>query len=260
MAEFDAWAELYDTLHPGLPGEARFYVTRAIAAGGPVLELGCGTGRVALAMALSGVDVVGLDLSEAMLDVAADKLEALEDVPGDVELVVGDMRDFDLERVFSFIAMPYRSFMHLHEPEDQLACLESVLAHLAPGGTFIFNTWQPRPSAIATFQGAIRNVDRYPVEETGGQLVHTMSTRADEGDQRLYEEHLIHEVDEDGLVEASYSLTLSRTWTTYRELLHLIARSGFEVVEVLGDFRGEPRDGDSTEMIWVLRAAEPEAD
>ena len=254
MAEFDSWAALYDTLHPGLMGEAQFYVTRALAQGGPALELGCGTGRIALAVALSGLDVVGLDVSERMLDVAADKLDALGEVSGQVELVLGDMRDFDLERQFAFIAMPYRSFMHLHEPQDQLNCLSAVREHLAPGGLFVFNTWEARPSRIATFTGQHRHVDRLPLGDTGLSLVHGMSTRADEHAQRLFEEHIVHEVDADGLIEGSYSLSLERTYSSFRELQQLILRSGFDVVEVLGDFRGEPRDEGTTEMIWVLRA------
>ena len=63
MAEFDAWARYYDLIHEGLPGEAEFFVGQAARLGGQTLELGCGTGRLAVAMAMSGADVVGLAAS-----------------------------------------------------------------------------------------------------------------------------------------------------------------------------------------------------
>ena len=71
MAEFDSWAAYYDYLHPGLPGEAEFYGGQALRRGGPVLEAGCGTGRLAILMAMSGLKVTGVDNSAAMLAVCA---------------------------------------------------------------------------------------------------------------------------------------------------------------------------------------------
>ena len=93
--EFDGWAPYYDLIHKGLPGEAEFYVGQAVRIGGPTLELGCGTGRVAIPMAMSGVDVIGLDLSPRMLELCREKSEAVSPLQGSIELVEGDMATFD---------------------------------------------------------------------------------------------------------------------------------------------------------------------
>ena len=87
MAEFDAWAEYYDIIHQGLSGEAEFYVGQAVRIGGRTLELGCGTGRIAIPMAMSGVAVTGLDRSDAMLAICREKLSAAGPLSGSPRLL-----------------------------------------------------------------------------------------------------------------------------------------------------------------------------
>ena len=116
MTEFDAWAPYYDLVHKGLPGEAEFYVGQAVRLGGETLELGCGTGRIAIPMAMSGVCVRGLDNSPAMLEMCREKHRAVGETPGALTLIEGDMRDFSLDKRFGFVALAYRTFMHLLTP------------------------------------------------------------------------------------------------------------------------------------------------
>jgi SAM-dependent methyltransferase len=110
-------------------------------AGHAVLDLGCGTGRVTLPIAREGIETVGLDNAPAMLDVARRKAaaEAL-----DVPWIEADMRDFQIDRSFGLIIIPYRSFLHLLTGEDQMSCLASVREHLVPGGRFALNFFTPR--------------------------------------------------------------------------------------------------------------------
>jgi SAM-dependent methyltransferase len=256
MSEYDPWAPWYDLIHQGLPGEAEFYVGQAVRSGGPLLDLGCGTGRIAIPAAMSGVEVLGLDISEAMLDLCEEKLEALGALDGSVELVQGDLRDFVLERRFPLAVMAYRTFMHLLEPEEQLAALGCVREALEPGGTLILNLWAASPALIAPLVGpsggALRLVGRHRFEDGTG-LVHYRATRCDPDGQRIHEEHLLHELDEDGRVEASHALSMERSWLTLREMGHLVARAGFEVEALFGDFDCAPPGEGSQEMIWVLR-------
>ena len=77
MADFDVWAAYYDLVHKGLPGEAEFYLGQAVKRGGPVLEVGCGTGRIAISMAMSGLDVTGIDNSAGMLALCREKMAAV---------------------------------------------------------------------------------------------------------------------------------------------------------------------------------------
>jgi ubiquinone/menaquinone biosynthesis C-methylase UbiE len=100
MEEYDRLdADYYDYYSTGLEGDVEFYVAEAQKAGSPVLELGCGTGRITFPIAQAGVSIVGLDLSPSMLGVARRKLTALDlEVQSRVKLVAGDMRDFSLRR------------------------------------------------------------------------------------------------------------------------------------------------------------------
>jgi SAM-dependent methyltransferase len=117
---------------------------KAAEQGEPVLELGCGTGRVTVPIAQAGVEIVGLDNAPAMLDVARRKAEA---AGIDIRWITDDMANFRLEQRFGLVIIPYRSFLHLLTEADQLACLSRVYEHLRPGGRFALNFFVP-PIAI----------------------------------------------------------------------------------------------------------------
>lgn len=143
-------AELYDYVQPyAARKDVEFYTNMARESGGPVLEIGCGTGRVLLPIARAGAEITGLDLSAKMLGVCREKLaREPADVRGRVKLVQSDMRVFDLGRTFKLITIPFRPFQHLISVEDQLACLACVNKHLAPGGRFILDIFNPSLKAL----------------------------------------------------------------------------------------------------------------
>jgi len=144
-------ADLYDSvvLYRDRPDIA-FYVDAATKSGGPVLELGCGTGRVLIPTARAGVEIVGLDASAAMLAECRRRLAQETDaVRARVRLEPGDMRTFDVGRRFALVTMPFRPFQHLLTVEDQLACLARVRAHLQDGGRVVFDLFNPSLDALA---------------------------------------------------------------------------------------------------------------
>src|SRR6476469_2162090 len=110
-------------------GDAAFYRGLARDAGGPVMEPGCGTGRVLLPIAALGIPCVGVDASPAMLAALRAKSP-----PPNLELVEARMETFDLgERRFRLITCPFRAFQHMLDVPSQLATLANVRRHLAPG-------------------------------------------------------------------------------------------------------------------------------
>ena len=258
MAEFDAWAAYYDFLHPGLPGEAEFYVGQAVKRGGPVLEIGCGTGRIAIPMAMCGVSVTGLDNSSAMLDLCREKARAARVRKSRLSLVEADMRAFRLNLSFPLVIMAYRTFMHCLTPEDQRACLECIYNHLEPGGELLCSLWAARPETIVQFsageEGAVEaQAASVPVSGEDLTLLQFIRTWRDDFDQRLCESHRVQEVDACGNMLHEELLTMNRAWITPREMEHLMARSGFETLAVLGDFHGALFGPQHTEMIWHVR-------
>ena len=258
MAAFDAWAEYYDLIHTGTAGDVEFYVDHAVRAGGDVLELGVGTGRIALPAVMAGANVTGVDNSYAMLVLCREKLRMAGRTSGRLKLVLADMSSFRFRRTFSCIMMPYRAFMHLLTPEEQRRCLDNVRAHLAYDGCFVMNTWAAKPSTIAKIQsarlaGKLKFAGRYRIEEAGITILHLHAASCDEIQQLLVEQHVIHEVDGHGKVVREAVLPLVRAWTTQREAENLFRLCRFEVEALYGDFSRGPFTDKSTEMIYVLR-------
>jgi len=256
-APYDEWAEYYDLIHRGLPGEAEFYVGQAVRIGGPALELGCGTGRLSIPMAMSGVAVTGLDNSRRMLDECRAKLRAVGPLKGSLQLVEGDMRAFELPGRYRYIAIAYRTFMHLLEVESQRACLRAVRRHLADDGVCILNVWSARPSAIAAWMAMGREsfyeAGRFPIPGTDRVLIDYGTIRCDEFRQTFQEDHVIHTAGPSGRILRTKRLSIERVWFTPREMEHLLLSCGFEIAALFGDFDCSPFTASSTEMIWVLR-------
>lgn len=134
------WPELYDLVSPVDPDMERFYVDAAGGAGRTVLDLACGTGRLTLPLARSGAEIIGADLSEAMLERA--RLRATEDGLA-VTFLPLDMRDFDLGRRFDAVIIAANSLLHLTDTADLLRFLSAVARHLEPGGRLIFDVFVP---------------------------------------------------------------------------------------------------------------------
>ena len=108
-----------------------------------MLELGCGTGRIAIPAALAGARVLGLDISKSLLAAARRKCDDRPEVQGDVQFICGDMVGFSLRQQFGLVTIPYRTFQHLLTPVDQQHCLHCIRDHLAADGYLIFNTFDP---------------------------------------------------------------------------------------------------------------------
>lgn len=143
--EYAFIADIYDFIVPYRDRpDLAFFVEAAKESGGPVLEVGCGTGRVLIPTARAGVEIVGLDLSPHMLDVCRKRLrDESADVQSRVRLVQADMRDFELSQAFQLVTTPFRSFQHLTTVEDQLACLKCIQRHLVKGGRLILDVFNP---------------------------------------------------------------------------------------------------------------------
>lgn len=251
--EYDRFADVYDQQYGSLTVDLDFYLEEAKAAQPPVLELACGTGRVALAIAQAGVPIVGVDSSAEMLDRAREKAAALGDLP--VRLVQADMRDFQLGERFGLAIIPARSFLHLLDPEDQVEALTNIHRHLVPGGRLALNFFVPDLRIIAehstTTQQMLKWMQDFQDADSGARIAVWESRRYDLHLQRIYQRYRYEQLDEQGFVVAERyrSFTLCYIWP--REMEHLLARCGYQVEAVYGWFDRRPLDGNSAEQIWV---------
>ncbi len=258
MAVFDDWAEFYDLVHEGLPGEAEFYVGHAVRTGGKALEIGCGTGRIAIPMAMMGLDVTGVDNSEAMLARCRAKKRAIGRTNGKLTLVCADMRSFDLGCQFDFVAMAYRTFMHALTPQDQIRCLRTIRKHMKDDGLFVMNTWRPARKLLQSLadvspRSPLKEIERYPLSHAGQTVVHYHAVRCNMPWQLLIERHRLDVVDHAGQVINQIRLPMTRRWSTVEEIRRLIEQAGLRVEALFGDFECNPCRGHATEMVWIIR-------
>ena len=253
MTSYDGWAGVYDSIYAYVQEDIPFYVREAARSGGTVLELGCGTGRVTLPIARSGVDVVGLDNSEGMLEQARGKARLLEDGHGAIDLRLGDMRDFSLGRTFPLVIIPFRGFLALLSVEDQVRCLTSIREHLEPDGRLTFNIFVPDPQMLVEDEDAAFHLRDVTDPDTGRASVVWQQTRVDTFNQVLSVRLIVDETDLAGTVGKRFYRDYQIRYAHRIEVLHLLERCGFEVVALYGDFDYAPFDEDSGEMVWVAK-------
>ena len=256
---YDPWADIYDAVYSYIRSDIPFYAQQAVESGGPVLELGIGTGRVAIPTAQLGIDVVGLDSSAAMLSKAREKLDSLREGAGRVELIAADMRDFDLRdergarREFPLVTIPFRGFLALMTVEDQIRALDRIRRHLSPGGRLVFNVFVPDPNMALEQGDTPRHLNDVTDPATGARYVLYQQSEYDAYNQVVSVRTIIEELDANGVVARKmyrdYNLRYCHRW----EIHHLLALCGFEVEELYGNFDRSEFDAGSAEMIWVAR-------
>ncbi len=247
-------AEFYDYIPTvTVRHDLEFYVSAAREYGDPILELGCGTGRILLPLAREGSNVAGLDISEAMLDRCRAKLAAESGaVRRRVQLQRGDMVDFDLDAAFRLIIIPFRPFQHLLEVEQQLACLRCAHRHLEPGGKLILDVFQTDARRIHD-PAFLKETSPLPEINLpdGRKLVQAERTAAFHRAEQRNDVELIHYVTHpDGRKERLVFAFTLRYFFRY-EVEHLLARAGFRIAELFGDFDRSPLRDDSPEMLFV---------
>jgi len=215
MAEYDPFAADYDHWASDMLDDVQWYVSLARDADEPIVELGAGTGRVAIPIALeTGKRVLGIDLSPAMLAVGREKAG---DLP--VEFREGDMRDFDVEEPVDLVICPGRSLMHCRTWAEKRSVFEHVAAALRPGGRFAWNVFAMSPFVAVANEG--------------------------KGTRNAAPDNRIDLVRDQGV--------LSLWWLTRAEQEGLIDVAGLELEALYGGFHREPYDETTYEMVWVAR-------
>jgi SAM-dependent methyltransferase len=252
--------EFYDYVNPYREREdVSFFVEVARDFPGPVLEIGCGTGRVLIPTARAGVEIAGLDASPQMLAVCERNLSREpESVRKKVTgLIEGDMRSFDLGREFSLVTMPFRPFHYLLSVEDQLSCLRSIRRHLAAGGRLILDLFNPSLPLPAD-----QSLDEFgdePEFTTGdGRRVLRRARIASRDYFRQITEHeLIYYVTHPDGREERLVHRFSWRYVYRYEVEHLLARCGFSLEVMYADYDRSPFGSKYPgELISVARKAE----
>lgn len=255
--------EIYDarsaTIIAGSPvdGDVDFYRSLAAETAGPILDVGCGTGRVAIPLAADGHEVVGVDLSAPMLRLAERRRAALPaDVSARLSFQEADMATLDLGRTFGLVIAPSRVFQFMLTTEAQRQALAALRSHLLPGGRLVLDLFDPLLDHV---------VPSDEITPRGGELVHPTTGnrvtwevagwRRDPGRQLIVEDWTATEIDASGEVLRTDTERLTLRWSLRSEMRLLFELAGMEVVADYGDFKGGP-PAYGREQVWVLANAD----
>jgi SAM-dependent methyltransferase len=256
-AEYATTAELYDYVVPYTErADVPFFVDAALASGGPVLEVGCGTGRILIPTARAGLHITGLDISPSMLAICHQRLQTEPpEVQSRVHLVQADMRAFDLAQTFALITLPFRPFQHLITVEDQLACLATLHRHLAPGGRLILDLFNPSLNFLTSNDvGQELGAEPEFSLPDGRRVTRRSKIAARDYFTQVNQVELIYYIThpdgrEERLVHAFPFRYLFRF-----EAEHLLARAGFAVEHLYADYDLSPYGSKYPgELIFVAR-------
>jgi SAM-dependent methyltransferase len=228
---YDPIAGLYDEWSQSVTEDVQFYVEQALAAGGPVVELGVGTGRIAIPTARAGVAVIGVDSSAGMLAVCAEAAESAG-VAGRIDLRQGDLRHPPVAELVSLVTCPFRAYLHLETEADRLQALRAAYDLLVPGGLLVFDVFAPSREDIEETHG--RWVEREPgiferAEWDEGARTLTLAVRGPGGETRM-----------------------QLSWLSVIEWRDLLERTGFAVVACYGWFDRRPFAG-GEDAVWIAQ-------
>jgi SAM-dependent methyltransferase len=244
----DVVARFYDTVYASLRDgvDNTWYLERMARAGGPVLEIGVGTGRLFAEARRRGIDAWGIDVSPSMIAACRAKL-----APEDQHRVsVADAVSLGTSRRFAMICAPFRVLSHVHDAADQLRLLDAVHDGLLPGGVFIFDLYVPNLRFL--LEGIPEHAD-FDGEYAPGRRLRRLveSAPANLATQRNRVRMQFRWDDDDG--EHAGEWTFEMRFFFRFEVEHLVARSKLSLEAVYGDFADGALTPESRELVVVCR-------
>jgi len=254
--------EIYDVrsaaMIPDSPveGDVDFYRRLAAETGGPILDIGCGTGRVAAELAADGHEVTGIDLSAPMLRIATRRRDGLPpDVAARLTFQQADMTTLALGRQFALIVAPFRVFQFLLTTDEQRRGLVAFRSHLLPQGRLVLDLFDPLLDRVVPGAAFLSREGQLVHPSTGNRVTWEVTARyPDPARQLIVEDWTAQELGPDGAVLRTDVERLTLRWSLRSEMRLLFELTGLEVVGDDGDFKGSPPVY-GREQVWVLRRA-----
>lgn len=250
---YDTIARFYDAENLEMTDDLPFYSDLAEIYGGPILDVGCGTGRVMLHLVQEGHVCVGVDTSPQMLERAQRKVETtMPDLMGLATFVQGDIATHQASTPYQMILLPYHTFMHFQDQATQLAVLRQLVANLADDGVVVFDL-PNAGEAFATQDEHTIALDRTFIDPESGHLIMQQSVSIlNRVTQQLHITWIYDEVAPDGTLKRTVA-PLTLRYVFYSELQLLTALCGLECIEVYGDYDHQSFEDGSPRMLVVAR-------
>jgi SAM-dependent methyltransferase len=229
LSPYDSISRLYDPWSANVVEDISFYVEEAVASGGPVVELGVGTGRIAIPTALAGVEVIGVDSSAGMLEVCAERGREAGVSPL-LDLRHGDLRHPPVDERVALVTCPFRAYLHLSADDERLDALGAARELLRPGGRLVFDVFAPSAEDVEETNGRWIERERGIFERADWDLelqTLTLSVRGQEGQS-----------------------TMTLWWLEPERWHSLLREAGFAVDACYGWFDRRPYTG-GEDTVWI---------
>ncbi len=249
MDSYEKLARFYDLEHADLTADLVFYLYFARESPGPVLEMGCGTGRLMLPLVEAGIPVTGVDCSPAMLAFARRKLGE------DAALIKGDMRTVTLPEQYGLIIITINTFMHLLTTKDQLAALNNLSNYIAPGGKLIIDLPAGDELAHQDADALLTLEKTFLDPESGHQILKFVASRVDWFRQRQEITYVFEELLENGTVQRTLAPMTLRYVFRY-ELELLLQQTGYQLETLYSDYDLSPYQDGGPRMLAVATPAQ----
>jgi SAM-dependent methyltransferase len=229
VSSYDAIAALYDPWSRSVTEDVDFYVAEARKAGGPVVELGVGTGRIAIPTAQAGIRVIGVDSSPRMLELCGRRAKeaGVEDL---LDLREGDLQRPPVHEPVPLVTSPFRSLLHLPSDVARRKAMAAVHELLEPGGRFVFDVFTP---------------SREDVVQTHGRWLERESGIWERAEWDIAERTLDLSVK-----GAAGTTTMRLAWVSPDEWQELLDRAGLAVEACYGWFDRRPYSG-GEDTVWI---------
>jgi SAM-dependent methyltransferase len=241
--EDEFFASLYDCFNPWSASDD-FYLDRAVEAGGPVLDLGCGTGMLACAIASKGLSVTAVDAAEAMLRFARSRAGG-----ANVNWIASEGQNLRLARRFSLIYMTGHAFQQLLTDADALALLRAAAAHLDPDGRFIFETRNPAARAWLSWTPERSRRTVQSPQHGRVSLFYDAEPESANGIVSIREHY---DLRDRGVQRVGHNRI---RFLDQQRLAHLLKSTGLATVAWYGDWAGRDLSAESDEIIVATRLA-----
>lgn len=232
--------ELYESIYGHKTDDIHFYLYWAEKSGNSVLELACGTGRLAGPLIAMGYNYTGLDFSPEYVDWCRNKFE------DEVSFKLGDMRNFDLGQTFDLIFIGFNSFLHLYSEEDARRCLDSVGRHLSEKGRFLVDIFIPDPDFLYRDEKKQYEVQTINHPEGGNCLIREKN----QFDQETEINHIhwfFNKENKSEMDEYTFSMRMYYPDTMDR----ILNEAGFIIREKWGDYDGTAFDETSLLQLYI---------
>lgn len=251
-AFYETVARFYDAETVGKTDDLAMYSRLAEDYGGPIFDVGCGTGRVLMHLARQGHIAHGIDDSRQMLDRLDIKLESNPRLADNVEYVHGDVMHYESDEVYSMILLTYNALMHFHDQATQISLLKQLRRLIADDGLLVIDL----PNAGETF--ATQDTDAILLDrsfidpDTGHMIMLQSHSYMDRVTQILHVQWIYDEVTADGTVKRLHAPHLLRYYF-YPEIVLLLKECGFGVMDVFGDYDENPFEDGCERMILYVQ-------